>query len=176
MPPASRPARSRSAACFCFCGGSIGADILRRLVAIDFVEFAERLAGVGLAPELAQRDAHIHQTVRRARAARAILVIIVKGDRGEAGLAFVEVGAAEQILRKARIAALWPFLDDRLQLCLRLGIEFGVPQAIAIIIAILRLVAGRGRSEEHKSELQSLMRISYAVFCLNKNNIPTINL
>src|SRR3546814_4531321 len=25
------------------------------------------------------------------------------------------------------------------------------------------------RSEEHASELQSLMRISYAVFCLNKN-------
>src|SRR3546814_9677565 len=28
-----------------------------------------------------------------------------------------------------------------------------------------------GRSEEHTSELQSLMRISYAVFCLNKTNI-----
>src|SRR3546814_3670244 len=27
-----------------------------------------------------------------------------------------------------------------------------------------------GRSEEHTSELQSLMRISYAVFCLKKNN------
>src|SRR3546814_3280914 len=27
-----------------------------------------------------------------------------------------------------------------------------------------------GRSEEHTSELQSLMRISYAVFCLNKKN------
>src|SRR3546814_2498347 len=26
------------------------------------------------------------------------------------------------------------------------------------------------RSEEHTSELQSLMRISYAVFCLQKNN------
>src|SRR3546814_10298445 len=26
------------------------------------------------------------------------------------------------------------------------------------------------RSEEHKSELQSLMRISYAVFCLKKKN------
>src|SRR3546814_4416920 len=26
----------------------------------------------------------------------------------------------------------------------------------------------RGRSEEHTSELQSLMRISYAVFCLQK--------
>src|SRR3546814_5749313 len=29
-----------------------------------------------------------------------------------------------------------------------------------------------GRSEEHTSELQSLMRISYAVFCLNKKT-PT---
>src|SRR3546814_1251627 len=28
----------------------------------------------------------------------------------------------------------------------------------------------RGRSEEHASELQSLMRISYAVFCLKKKN------
>src|SRR3546814_4528942 len=34
-----------------------------------------------------------------------------------------------------------------------------------------------GRSEEHTSELQSLMRISYAVFCLKKKNkpLPTIN-
>src|SRR3546814_8228997 len=30
--------------------------------------------------------------------------------------------------------------------------------------------AGLGRSEEHTSELQSLMRISYAVFCLKKKN------
>src|SRR3546814_3289534 len=31
------------------------------------------------------------------------------------------------------------------------------------------------RSEEHTSELQSLMRIYYAVFCLNKKNIHTHN-
>src|SRR3546814_1562074 len=30
-----------------------------------------------------------------------------------------------------------------------------------------------GRSEEHTSELQSLMRISYAVFCLKKKKINT---
>src|SRR3546814_8881286 len=30
-----------------------------------------------------------------------------------------------------------------------------------------------GRSEEHTSELQSLMRISYAVFCLKKKNHNT---
>src|SRR3546814_1822250 len=32
---------------------------------------------------------------------------------------------------------------------------------------------GRGRSEEHTSELQSLMRSSYAVFCLKKKKTTT---
>src|SRR3546814_1847083 len=32
------------------------------------------------------------------------------------------------------------------------------------------------RSEEHTSELQSLMRISYAVFCLQKQNMKTVYL
>src|SRR3546814_6269125 len=40
-----------------------------------------------------------------------------------------------------------------------------IPPSIAMIIY--------GRSEEHTSELQSLMRTSYAVFCLNKKNQPT---
>src|SRR3546814_1348412 len=35
--------------------------------------------------------------------------------------------------------------------------------------------SGDIRSEEHTSELQSLMRISYAVFCLNKKNNNTNN-
>src|SRR3546814_7378335 len=34
-----------------------------------------------------------------------------------------------------------------------------------------RLLRRAQRSEEHTSELQSLMRISYAVFCLKKKNI-----
>src|SRR3546814_1093969 len=33
---------------------------------------------------------------------------------------------------------------------------------------VLASVTGMDRSEEHTSELQSLMRISYAVFCLKK--------
>src|SRR3546814_3530064 len=47
-------------------------------------------------------------------------------------------------------------------------------------LVFVRMVAGvGGRSEEHTSELQSLMRLSYAVFCLTKkthkrehSNIP----
>src|SRR3546814_9972433 len=44
------------------------------------------------------------------------------------------------------------------------------PEGVAVG-AVQRQPAGRlggGRSEEHTSELQSLMRISYAVFCLKK--------
>src|SRR3546814_6680642 len=36
------------------------------------------------------------------------------------------------------------------------------------------VVEGEPRSEEHTSELQSLMRISYAVFCLKKKNTQHI--
>src|SRR3546814_3664497 len=38
----------------------------------------------------------------------------------------------------------------------------------AQVRSVVNLVASR--SEEHTSELQSLMRISYAVFCLKKKN------
>src|SRR3546814_4531817 len=57
-----------------------------------------------------------------------------------------------------------PFLDNRG------GIAFDHPAAE--IGKGLRFARGAGvvRSEEHTSELQSLMRISYAVFCLQKKN------
>src|SRR3546814_7040339 len=38
------------------------------------------------------------------------------------------------------------------------------------IIALYDIFETPDRSEEHTSELQSLMRISYAVFCLKKHN------
>src|SRR3546814_6658364 len=43
-------------------------------------------------------------------------------------------------------------------------------KALGILLGLLRQ---SGRSEEHTSELQSLMRISYAVFCLKKKKIIT---
>src|SRR3546814_4760786 len=58
--------------------------------------------------------------------------------------------------------------------------ERAVPhQAQAAAVALLgptgELVGERdvAKSEEHTSELQSLMRISYAVFCLKKKPTPT---
>src|SRR3546814_5660970 len=43
---------------------------------------------------------------------------------------------------------------------------------VGVEVQRLRIMGERGdRSEEHTSELQSLMRISYAVFCLKKKKI-----
>src|SRR3546814_1672229 len=42
------------------------------------------------------------------------------------------------------------------------------PLRAALIVGRVDLGEDRVRSEEHTSELQSLMRISYAVFCLKK--------
>src|SRR3546814_1867273 len=43
-----------------------------------------------------------------------------------------------------------------------------------ILRTVTSLFENIGRSEEHTSELQSLMRISYAVFCLKKKIIKNI--
>src|SRR3546814_10873639 len=63
-----------------------------------------------------------------------------------------------------------PFLPDggiiRLEECADVGFR----GAIQIVVPWPRSHAAQGRSEEHTSEFQSLMRISYAVFCLKKTN------
>src|SRR3546814_8305674 len=48
--------------------------------------------------------------------------------------------------------------------------EVQARQAGRHVRALARREGKRMRSEEHTSELQSLMRISYAVFCLKKKN------
>src|SRR3546814_7713590 len=81
------------------------------------------------------------------------------------------------------------FTAANVYLGLKVGLTFATSIPAAVIsMALLRLVSGATilennivqtiasaagtRSEEHTSELQSLMRISYAVFCL-KNKTKT---
>src|SRR3546814_6455648 len=47
-----------------------------------------------------------------------------------------------------------------------------LPVLLALTVPVTTVLLARVslRSEEHTSELQSLMRISYAVFCLKKKN------
>src|SRR3546814_5122057 len=74
--------------------------------------------------------------------------------------------------------ALWMFDRDRAPLIDWLKAKFAkTPELADANIAALNAGHAFGetaelsgpRSEEHTSELQSLMRISYAVFCLKKN-------
>src|SRR3546814_3604739 len=51
------------------------------------------------------------------------------------------------------------------------GIGIGVPRRVLPEIGAGQRPLLFRRSEEHTSELQSLMRISYAVFCLKKKTI-----
>src|SRR3546814_2785707 len=67
-------------------------------------------------------------------------------------------------LRGNAVSRLDTAIDEQAREAAGTGLEIGIAHAPA---------GGRlehGRSEEHTSELQSLMRISYAVFCLNKKN------
>src|SRR3546814_9275225 len=53
-----------------------------------------------------------------------------------------------------------------------ISLTFVTGAALAAVAGLMvTLYYGVVRSEEHTSELQSLMRISYAVFCLKKKNI-----
>src|SRR3546814_1074317 len=70
--------------------------------------------------------------------------------------------------RKARPALVYPRglrMNDTPETCP----ETGFAELVAATnYSFLRGETRFGRSEEHTSELQSLMRISYAVFCLKK--------
>src|SRR3546814_10152968 len=66
-----------------------------------------------------------------------------------------------------------PILEDRTSIPCRLIMSRILKSGSPILMwralaSSLRAMAQPSRSEEHTSELQSLMRISYAVFCLKK--------
>src|SRR3546814_2931700 len=80
---------------------------------------------------------------------------------------------AAVLTREGEIAVVTPFFEEP-SVRESLGVEAEVltwnedENPLATVAAWL----GK-RSEEHTSELQSLMRISYAVFCLKKKNTDT---
>src|SRR3546814_7597745 len=64
--------------------------------------------------------------------------------------------------------------QDRGEIRNRLDAQCG-PDGLIVEPGVFVRAAGCNRSEEHTSELQSLMRISYAVFCLKKKKNITYN-
>src|SRR3546814_12081644 len=68
--------------------------------------------------------------------------------------------------RSTRTGTLFPY-TTLFRSAVAVGVEAREPLRLPLG-ALGGAVGGRRRSEEHTSELQSLMRISYAVFCLKK--------
>src|SRR3546814_2354241 len=102
------------------------------------------------------------------------------GEFGIVGLNVLEEFALGRPDARFEIIARLGFGRCGLRLAASDRIAYGGPQSLAgarIATSYPRIVKRfldeRGveaRSEEHTSELQSLMRISYAVFCLKKTN------
>src|SRR3546814_1934088 len=88
---------------------------------------------------------------------------------------------AREIARLQRIGLARAFVRRRLAVIEQAGAQLDAQDAAdRVVDPRHRDLAGldlrdRVRSEEHTSELQSLMRISYAVFCLKKKNTNNIN-
>src|SRR3546814_8812872 len=70
------------------------------------------------------------------------------------------------------LEALSQFYDnDRNRMAERIGISLSQLNRYILLAKLDEKFVDAIRSEEHTSELQSLMRISYAVFCLKKKTI-----
>src|SRR3546814_3139933 len=97
------------------------------------------------------------------------------GPAGRLGNA-AEAGAAGEAAAGPRVAA-GAAVDDGGAALPGLGCRLhagaagrGLAHGAVVALGAGGAKAGHPRSEEHTSELQSLMRISYAVFCLKKKN------
>src|SRR3546814_3190042 len=64
-------------------------------------------------------------------------------------------------------------VDEHVVACFHASVVERARHDDAAVAAIAAAHGGHRRSEEHTSELQSLMRISYAVFCLKKKTNNT---
>src|SRR3546814_7331296 len=108
--------------------------------------------------------------------------ITVEEEYGELGLGYLDhVVAMEEVSRAS--ASIGLSYGAHSNLCVNQIRRWGNPEQKAKYLprlisgehvgSLAMSEAGSGsdvvRSEEHTSELQSLMRISYAVFCLKKN-------
>src|SRR3546814_6139624 len=75
------------------------------------------------------------------------------------------IGFREQIAAGATACGLVSIQPDEAHQRVPVGVNLALGQAVA---QVMRAALPCRRSEEHTSELQSLMRLSYAVFCLTK--------
>src|SRR3546814_7506401 len=83
-----------------------------------------------------------------------------------AGDVLMKLAAVTGMVLDRRLSFSRPALSQRIFKAGRRGVLPGYRHACASLFC-----GSKARSEEHTSELQSLMRSSYSVFCLNKKKL-----
>src|SRR3546814_4765249 len=105
-------------------------------------------------------------------------VLTCESRRGVCGLCYGRNLATGKRVQKGEavgVIAAQSIGEPGTQLTLRTFHVGGTASNIAAESQIFAKFDGVVRSEEHTYELQSLMRISYAVFCLKKKTLNTTN-
>src|SRR3546814_9022098 len=92
-------------------------------------------------------------------------ILIDNRDMAKHGLAVGDIAVVTKALAEARPELVARYVQAE---CAAITFWHDHPEETAQIVERELGVDPQERSEEHTSELQSLMRISYAVFCLKK--------
>src|SRR3546814_550097 len=126
-------------------------DVHLMISPVDHFLDAFAAAGADIITVHPEAGPHIHRTVQH-----------IKSLGKQAGVS----------LNPATPAKMLDYLIEEVDLVLIMSVNPGFGGQSFIASQLRKIEA---RSEEHTSELQSLMRISYAVFCLKKKNKKHIN-
>src|SRR3546814_3154134 len=98
------------------------------------------------------------------------IVLVASNNPGAAGLALAAAEGVQtwSLSHKGMSRdAFDTLVDEQIRAA---GADYVALAGYMRILSDAFVAAWQGRSEEHTSELQSLMRISYAVFCLKKTS------
>src|SRR3546814_4875428 len=105
---------------------------------------------------------------------RELSQLVEAGTKARAAIEAGENTAENRRLARKGAEAKDRFIRANLRLVVSIARRYPLPPAMELLDLVqegnlgLEHAVDKFRSEEHTSELQSLMRISYAVFCLKK--------
>src|SRR3546814_3617354 len=94
----------------------------------------------------------------------ALPIVVAASSHGVTGLTFALDPSGEPLIKNRRITCI-----NEIEVAAA-GLDKVLPLLPEKMVRKMRGLYSR--SEEHTSELQSLMRIAYAVFCLKTKNSP----
>src|SRR3546814_3567255 len=109
----------------------------------------------------------MHPAVRRLGLGGGCVILVIADEDTGAAVQHLAAGLVDLHLDAGAGRA------DGVGANIRIGLQAEIDRAFGLAVKLLEVDAERpeeieDRSEEHTSELQSLMRSSYAVFCLKK--------